>query len=57
VAAARDDVEGEVIAVSLDLLQQCQRNIEVVCAEQQPGWSAEPLACKGAARRTACATS
>jgi hypothetical protein len=43
--------------VGLDLLQHRQGDVEVVSAEQQPGWSLEPLAlkaCRNRIARTRC---
>ena len=49
--AAPDDLEGEVIAVGLDVVQDRQRDVEVVGAEQQPGRGGEALALEGAAQQ------
>jgi hypothetical protein len=37
--------------VGLDVVQDRQRNVEVVGAEQQPGWGGEALALEGAAQQ------
>jgi hypothetical protein len=51
VTAAPDDLEGEVVAVGLDPLQDRQRDVEVVGAEQQPGRRLQPLTGKGTAQQ------